>query len=368
VSECSGILEVPNKGPAFLRQKSLTFARGNRDEKVSPNLVRQLGLREGVEVTGQADPKGNVTAITEINGLAPEVWARVPEFNGLTVIQPNRRLILSDTEAVDSMRILDLFVPAGKGQRGLIVAPPKAGKTRLLQELAHAISVHHPEVELLVMLIDERPEEVTDMRRTIRGEVYASSSDSEGAQHLRLAKLVLEYARRKVEAGKDVVLLIDSLTRLGRAFNVHQRGSGRTLSGGLDSRALEIPRRIFGSARQIEHGGSLTILATALIETGSRLDELIFQEFKGTGNMELVLSRELADLRIFPAIDLNKSGTRKEELLFGDATEAHYQVRRAITRLLPTDAMPVVKKWLEQFPTNAALVDNVSKLAKIPSR
>lgn len=368
MNECSGILEIPNKGPAFLRQKSLTMAVGPRDPKVSPNLVKQLSLREGVEVTGQADPKGNVTAITQVNGLAPEVWIRRTEFNALTVIQPNRRLILSEQEPVESMRIMDLFVPAGKGQRGLIVAPPKAGKTRLLQELAHAISTHHPEVDLLVMLIDERPEEVTDMRRSIRGEVFASSSDSEGAQHLRLAKLVLEYARRKVEAGNDVVLLIDSLTRLGRAFNVHQRGSGRTLSGGLDSRALEIPRRIFGSARQIEHGGSLTILATALIETGSRLDELIFQEFKGTGNMELVLSRELADLRIFPAIDLNKSGTRKEELLFGDLTDAHHDLRRAVTRLLPTDSVPVVKKWLEQFPTNAGLLDHASKLAKIPSR
>ncbi len=365
MSECSGILEIPAKGQACLRKRSLTFAANPTDPRVHANVIRQFGLREGVEIVGEEDGKHNLTSITTINGLPPVEWTYLHDFASLTVIQPYQRLALSEVEPILSMRVLDLFVPIGKGQRGLIVAPPKAGKTRLLQELAHAISTHHEEVELIVLLIDERPEEVTDMKRSIRGEVYASSSDSEGAQHLRIAKLVLEYARRKVEANKDVVLLIDSLTRIGRTFNVHQRGSGRTLSGGLDSRAMEIPRRIFGSARQIEHGGSLTILATALIETGSRLDELIFQEFKGTGNMELVLSRELAEQRIFPALDLNKSGTRKEELLFGGATDAHHLLRRAITRLMPNDAMPLVKKWLQQFPTNEALVQNASKIAKV---
>ena len=254
------------------------------------------------------------------------------------------------------MRIVDLFCPIGKGQRALIVSPPKAGKTMLMQQLAHAISRNHPAIELAVLLIDERPEEVTDMRRSIKGEVFASSSDSERGLHVRLAQLVLEYARRKVETGKDVVVLLDSLTRLGRAFNIHQRSSGRTMSGGVDARALEIPKRMFGAARKIEGGGSLTIIATALIQTESRMDELIFQEFKGTGNMELVLDRELADERIFPAINLGLSGTRREELLFGDAVYRHQDLRRAVSRMRPREAMLAIHKLLEKYPTNAELL------------
>ncbi len=254
------------------------------------------------------------------------------------------------------MRIVGLFCPIGKGQRALIVSPPKAGKTMLLQHLAHAVSEFNPKVDLLVLLIDERPEEVTELRRTIRGEVFASSSDTDRGNQVRLAQLVLEYAKRKAEAGKDVVLLLDSLTRLGRAFNIHQKSSGKTLSGGVDARALEIPKRIFGAARNLENGGSLTIIATALIETNSRMDELIFQEFKGTGNMELVLDRKLADERIFPAINLGLSGTRREELLFGGDSGRHQSLRRSVARLTPREAMLTVLKLTDQYPTNDVLL------------
>jgi transcription termination factor Rho len=225
-----------------------------------------------------------------------------------------------------------------------------------MQQIAHAISINHQEIDLLVLLIDERPEEVTDMRRSIKGEVFASSSDTDRAYQVRLAQLVLDYAKRKVEVGRDVVILLDSLTRLGRAFNIHQKSSGRTLSGGVDARALEIPKRIFGAARNCEDGGSLTIIATALIETGSRMDELIFQEFKGTGNMELVLSRELANERIFPAINLNESGTRQEELLFGPATGQHQSLRRSIARKSPKEAMRTVHELVRQHKTNDGLL------------
>ena len=259
------------------------------------------------------------------------------------------------------MRVVDLLCPVGKGQRALIVSPPKAGKTILMQQFAQAISTNHPEIDLIVLLVDERPEEVTDMRRTIRGEVFASSNDSDRDSHVRIAKLVLEYAKRKSETGRDVVLLLDSLTRMGRAFNAAQRSSGRTMSGGVDIRALEIPKRIFGSARALEGGGSLTIIATALIETNSRMDELIFQEFKGTGNMELVLSRDLANDRIFPAINIQESGTRREELLFAHDTGRYQMLRRALNRMKPKDAMLTTLKMLERYPTNARLLDQISK-------
>jgi transcription termination factor Rho len=254
------------------------------------------------------------------------------------------------------MRVVDLFCPLGKGQRALIVSPPKAGKTMLMQHFAHAIRSCNPEIDLMVLLIDERPEEVTDMRRTIKGEVFASSSDSERGEHVRLAQDVLEHARRKMEGGGDVLILLDSLTRLGRAFNIHQKSSGRTLSGGVDARALEIPKRIFGAARKYEDGGSLTIIATALVETGSRMDELIFQEFKGTGNMELVLERKLANERIFPSLNISLSGTRREELLFGPAVTQHQTLRRSLARMSPRDAMLTVLKLIRLYPTNELLL------------
>jgi transcription termination factor Rho len=327
---------------------------------VASGLITRYHLRTGVYIEGSAEPRNDrspeLASIERVNSLTPEAWSTTREFSQHEVVSPNQLIRLEGRESHPSMRIVDLFCPLGKGQRALIVSPPKAGKTMLMQQLAHAISINNPEIDLLVLLIDERPEEVTDMRRTIKGEVFASSSDSERGSHVRLAQLVLEYAKRKVEAGKDVVLLLDSLTRLGRVFNIHQKGSGRTLSGGVDARALEIPKRIFGAARKCEDGSSLTIVATALIETNSRMDDLIFQEFKGTGNMELVLDRDLANERIFPAINLGASGTRREELLFGTATVQHQALRRSVARMSPRDAMITILKLVEQWPTNGKLL------------
>ncbi len=356
----SGILETDAKRFGFVRKLSPTLARSSTDPFVPPAVMISLNLRAGVYLQGTAAEKNGkspeVTSVEKINGLSPATWKGVKEFSQLEVVSPDEVLHLEGKGSDRAMRVVELFCPVGKGQRALIVSPPKAGKTMLLQQLAHAISTLNPGVELLVLLIDERPEEVTDMRRSITGEVFASSSDTDRGNQVRLAQLVLEYARRKVEAGKDAVILLDSLTRLGRAFNIHQKSSGRTLSGGVDIRALEIPKRIFGAARKIEHGGSLTIIATALIETNSRMDELIFQEFKGTGNMELVLDRDLANERIFPAINLSASGTRREELLFGPAVGEHQKLRRSIARMSPKDAMLTVLKLVEQYPTNELLL------------
>jgi transcription termination factor Rho len=358
--EFTGVLEIDPKRFGFVRPRSLTMAQSPGDVFIPPALIARHHLREGVEIAGTAadesGKKGQVKNIATVNGLSPEAWERIPDFSQLEVVSPDAHLRLEGPGSDRAMRVVDLFCPVGKGTRGLIVSPPKAGKTMLLQQLAHAISTQNPDVDLAVLLIDERPEEVTDMRRTIRGTVYASSSDLDRGSHVRLAQLVLEEAKRRVETGRHVVLLLDSLTRMGRAFNAHQRSSGRTLSGGVDIRALEIPKRIFGAARNIEHGGSLTILATALVETGSRMDELIFEEFKGTGNMELVLDRDLASERVFPAINLRLSGTRREELLFGEAVRAHQELRRSVARLAPRDAIRTVLELLERYPTNSALL------------
>jgi transcription termination factor Rho len=362
-SPVSGILEIGTKQFGFLRTISLTMKPSSGDPFLSPRLTHQFQLRPAVFIEGTAEEKAGkspeVTTIERINGLAPRDWLNVREFSEHEVVSPNEVIKLEGADASPAgrlgkipMRVVDLFCPVGKGQRALIVSPPKAGKTMLMQQLAHAISHNNPAMDLLVLLIDERPEEVTDMKRSIKGQVFASSSDSERGAHVRLAQLVLEFAKRKVEVGKDVIILLDSLTRLGRAFNIHQRGSGRTLSGGVDARALEIPKRIFGAARKCEGGGSLTLIATALIDTGSRMDELIFQEFKGTGNMELVLDRELANERIFPAINLSLSGTRREELLFGEATMHHQNLRRSLAKMSPREAMLTVHKLLRQYPTN----------------
>ncbi len=359
----SGIVEIDAKKFGFVRNVSLTMKQTPADTFIPPSLIAKNDLRTGVFAEGTAEEKKGKSpeakTIERINGLSVDDWLKVKDFADHEVVSPNEIIKLEGADASPAgrlgkipMRVIDLFCPVGKGQRALIVSPPKAGKTMLMQQLAHAISHNNPEVNLLVLLIDERPEEVTDMKRTIKGEVFASSSDSERGAHVRLAKLVLEYAKRKVEAGRDVVILLDSLTRLGRAFNIHQRSSGKTLSGGVDARALEIPKRIFGAARKCEDGGSLTIIATALIDTGSRMDELIFQEFKGTGNMELVLDRELANERIFPAIDLGKSGTRREELLFGESTTRHQSLRRSIAKMQPREAMLALQKLLQQYPTN----------------
>ncbi len=352
LESCSGILVLDEKKRGNLRSiKNLVNASAD-DIKVSSALIEKFGLRNGALIDGSCDTQNGTLSLIEIGaiqGLPIDAWRATKEFSTSDAIQPNQKITLVDKDSPMSMRMMDVFCPLGRGQRALIVAPPKAGKTRLLQELAHSVSFLNEELELMVLLIDERPEEVTDMKRTIRGEVFASSSDRPGEEHLKLATIVVDYAKRKVETGKHVVILMDSLTRMGRAFNVHQKGSGRTLSGGVDIRALEIPKRLFGAARQIEKSGSLTIIATALIETNSRMDELIFQEFKGTGNMELVLSRELSDERIFPAIDIGLSGTRNEELLFGDRTGKNQALRRSLAGLKPKDAMQRALEIVKQY-------------------
>ncbi len=361
---CSGFLQLDTRGFGFIRSSEDGFAPRPSDVFVNSRFISRYRLREGARLEGNAEQKKGksqeVSSLHLVNGLSPEAWSTLEEFGRLIVVSPDQRLtlerkgksMLGDT----SLRVVDLFCPLGKGQRCLIVSPPKAGKTMLMQHIAHAISERHADVDLLVLLIDERPEEVTDMKRTIKGEVFASSSDSERAEHVRLAQFVLEYAKRKVETGRDVVLLLDSLTRLGRAFNLHQRSSGRIMSGGVDARALEIPKRIFGAARNIESGGSLTIVATVLVDTESRMDELIFQEFKGTGNMELVLNRDLANERIFPAIDIGLSGTRREELLFDNEVAHHQALRRSVARMSPRDAMLAIQKLMQQYPTNEQLL------------
>lgn len=346
----------------YVRNISLSLGPTKADVFVPESLISRYNLRPGALVAGSAangNGKGPEARIIEtVNGIEAEKWRSVTEFSLHEAVSPNEIIRLEGPGSDPAMRIVDLFCPLGKGQRALIVSPPKAGKTILLQQIAKAINENSPEIDLIVLLIDERPEEVTDIRRSVRGEVFASSNDNDLASHVRLAQLVPEYAKRKVETGKDVVVLLDSLTRLGRAFNVHQKSSGRTMSGGVDIRALEVPKRIFGAARKFEGAGSLTIIATILVDTNSRMDELIFQEFKGTGNMELVLERDLANERIFPAINLGVSGTRREELLFGDRLREHQELRRSISRMSPREAMQNLLKLIRRYPTNEKLLAN----------
>lgn len=372
----TGILEIVERGHGFLRRVSLALVPQQMDPFVHRSLNEANNLRPGVFVEAEIGPgqRGGrqVEKILKINDRDPAEWAKLPELEMLTAITPSEQIVLekkpsraaktADKEKPDtSMRVVDLISPVGKGQRALIVAPPRSGKTILLQQIAQAVSRNHPKIHLILLLLDERPEEVTDMRRAVQGEVFASSNDAPLESHLRLAQLVTEYAKRRVEAGEDVVLLLDSLTRTGRAFNLGQRASGRTMSGGLDARALEIPRKIFGAGRQIEGGGSLTIIATILVGTGSRMDEFIFEEFKGTGNMELVLDRALADQRIFPAINIPASGTRREELLFGKKTAQYQAVRRALHAMPAKEAMMTLLKALATTPDNKTLLQKFSK-------
>ena len=372
----TGILEIVERGHGFLRRVSLALVPQQMDPFVHRSLNEANNLRPGVFVEAEIGPgqRGGrqVEKILKINDRDPAEWAKLPELEMLTAITPSEQIVLekkpsraaktADKEKPDtSMRVVDLISPVGKGQRALIVAPPRSGKTILLQQIAQAVSRNHPKIHLILLLLDERPEEVTDMRRAVQGEVFASSNDAPLESHLRLAQLVTEYAKRRVEAGEDVVLLLDSLTRTGRAFNLGQRASGRTMSGGLDARALEIPRKIFGAGRQIEGGGSLTIIATILVGTGSRMDEFIFEEFKGTGNMELVLDRALADQRIFPAINIPASGTRREELLFGKKTAQYQAVRRALHAMPAKEAMTTLLKALATTPDNKTLLQKFSK-------
>ncbi len=331
-----GVLEILPDGWGFLRRHP-NFQSTSDDVYVSQSQIKRFGLRTGDLVFGVARPPKEgekyygLLRVEAINGAPADEMRRRKDFEQLTPLYPNQRLVMETTPENTSGRIIDLIAPIGKGQRALIVAPPKAGKTTLLKNIANSITSNHPEVVLLVLLVDERPEEVTDMRRSVKGQVISSTFDEPPENHMRVADLVLERAKRLVEQGKDVVILLDSLTRFGRASNLTTSPSGRTLSGGLDPAALYRPKRFFGAARNIEEGGSLTVIATCLIDTGSRMDEVIFEEFKGTGNMELVLSRDLAERRIFPAIDVKRSGTRHEELLYTkEELMAIWQLRRLL--------------------------------------
>ncbi|WP_456391492.1 transcription termination factor Rho, partial [Nitratifractor sp.] len=336
----TGILEVMNDGYGFLRSIDGNFANSSNDTYVSSTQIKRFALRNGDIVTGQVRaPKEQekyyaLLKIEAINYLPPEESKKRPLFDNLTPLYPQEKLKLEYHPMKLTGRVIDLFAPIGKGQRALIVAPPRTGKTELLKEIAHGITHNNPEAALMVLLVDERPEEVTDMQRSVKGEVYASTFDLPAQNHVRTAEMVIERAKRRVELGQDVIILLDSITRLARAYNTVTPSSGKVLSGGVDANALHKPKRFFGAARNIENGGSLTIVATALIETGSRMDEVIFEEFKGTGNAEVVLSRHVADRRIYPAIDVTKSGTRKEELLTDPETlQKVWAIRNAMQNM-----------------------------------
>jgi transcription termination factor Rho len=332
----TGILEIMPDGYGFLRSLGKSFTDSANDTYVSQTQIRRFALRTGDIVTGQVRPPKDaekyyaLLKIEAINYLPPEESKKRPLFENLTPLYPQEQIKLEYNPTKLTGRVIDLFAPIGKGQRGLIVAPPRSGKTEFLKDIAHGITNNHPEIELIVLLIDERPEEVTDMERSVKGEVYASTFDEPASNHIKVAEIVIEKAKRMAEMGKDVVILLDSITRLARAYNTATPSSGKVLSGGVDANALHKPKRFFGAARNLEESGSLTIIATALIETGSRMDEVIFEEFKGTGNMELVLSRKIANRRLYPAVDIIKSGTRKEELLLDAETLAKIWALRNI--------------------------------------
>jgi transcription termination factor Rho len=359
----SGTLEVLPDGYGFLRSAAHNYLASPEDIYVSPSQIRRLGLRTGLVVEGpirlpiEGQENFALMQVESVNGHSPEDKIRPTVFEDLTPLHPNKRLILETTGEEISTRVVDLFTPIGMGQRGLIVSPPRAGKTVILQKLALALKKNHPQCYLIVLLIDERPEEVTDMVRTVAGqgaEVVASTFDEPSSEHVHVSDIALEKAKRLVEDGRDVVILLDSITRLARAHNTEAPSGGRLLSGGLDSNAMQKPKRFFGAARNIEEGGSLTILATALIDTGSRMDEVIFEEFKGTGNMEVHLDRRLVDKRVWPAIDINRSGTRKEELLMHpDEVERVRALRRVLADMHPTEAMELVLNRMRKSRNNA---------------
>jgi len=365
-SEVKGVVQRTKQGDAYLRDPLRAFAPSTADVFIPSGLVERYALVDGAEVRGVAGATRQglqLVEIQEICGLTPEAFAARKPFDQLVAIDPCDRFRLGDSGKI-SMRAVELIAPIGKGTRGLIVAPPKAGKTQLLEELTHAIHASAPEARIILLLIDERPEEVTHFRRTVPAEVFASSNDQSLEDHIRLAELTMAHVRCELECGRDVVVLIDSLTRMTRAFNLAGKGANRTLSGGIDARALEIPRRFFGLARNIEHGGSVTVLATVLVETGSRMDDLIFEEFKATGNSEIVLDRSLAEARIFPAIDIKASGTRREELLYTPTEmEKLTLLRRALAERDSKSAMLGLLKLLEKAPTNDELLRRLKKKA-----
>ncbi|MFN0138424.1 MAG: transcription termination factor Rho [Phycisphaerae bacterium] len=355
-----GVLEIPERGQPMLRDPKRNLAVHGQDPVVAQPLVRKFSLRGGELLRCKIDKTPRETRIVEIeaiDGVECAKWQPPTPLIETTAIDPAEALHFDTPGGPLSMRVLELFTPIGKGQRGLIVAPPRTGKTVLLQQLAHGLAVNHPEVYMIVLLVDERPEEVTDMRRNVRGEVFASSNDLDVASHVRVARLVIERARRLVEIGRHVVVLLDSITRLARAFNNWVGSSGRTMTGGLDIRALQEPKQIFGAARNVEGGGSLTILATALIDTGSKADNFIFEEFKGTGNMELVLNRDMANMRIWPAVDLEQSGTRKEEkLLSPEALNKVYGMRRQLSGQPPNKQMQLLLEKMQPHKDMAAFL------------
>ena len=362
-----GVLEVLPDGFGFLRAPDYNYLAGPDDIYVSPSQIRKFDLHTGDTVAGQIRPPKEgerYFALIKVEAVNFEPPARGKErifFENLTPLYPQERIKLEADPENLSTRVMDLMTPLGKGQRGLIVAPPRTGKTMLLQSIANAITTNHPEVYLIVLLIDERPEEVTDMQRSVRGEVISSTFDEPAQRHVQVAEMVIEKAKRLVEHKKDVVILLDSITRLARAYNTIVPASGKVLSGGVDSNALQRPKRFFGAARNIEEGGSLTIVATALVDTGSRMDEVIFEEFKGTGNSEVHLDRKLADRRVFPAIDIQKSGTRKEELLMGkEDLNRVYVLRRVLTPLSPVEAMELLLSKMGKTKTNAEFLNAMS--------
>jgi len=366
-----GVLDILQEGYGFLRSSNDSYVSGPDDIYVSPNQIRRFNLLTGDVVTGKirAPKKGEkyfaLVKVSEVNEDSPEsVRNRIP-FSSLTPLHPNERLALElgngGTEDITA-RVIDLVAPIGKGQRGLLVAPPKAGKTMILQNIASSIAVNHPECELIVLLIDERPEEVTEMERTVRGEVISSTFDEPAKRHVQIAEIVIEKAKRRAEQGKDVIILLDSITRLARAYNTVAPSSGKVLTGGVDANALQRPKRFFGAARNIENGGSITIIATALVETGSKMDEVIYQEFKGTGNMELHLERRLSEKRIFPAININASGTRREELMTDEQELQKMWILRKI--LHPMDTVEAAEFLIERLrfsKTNDEFFDSMKQ-------
>ena len=363
----SGVLEILPDGFGFLRAVDYNYLPSPDDIYISPSQIRRFSLRTGDTVSGEVRPPKEgekyfaLLKVDEVNFESPEATRDKILFDNLTPLYPEEKLNLEFNPENLSTRIMDLFTPIGKGQRGLIVSPPRAGKTVLLQDIAHSITANHKEVILMVLLIDERPEEVTDMQRSVDGEVISSTFDEPATRHVQVAEMVIEKAKRLVEHKKDVVILLDSITRLARAYNTVVPPSGKVLSGGVDSNALHKPKRFFGAARNIENGGSLTIISTALIDTGSRMDEVIFEEFKGTGNMELHLDRRIADRRVFPAFDLIRSGTRKEELLIPKANlNRIWILRRLLQEMNPVDAMEFIMDKVRKTDTNQLFLDSMN--------
>ncbi len=371
MDKVSGILEILPRGEGQIRPIMIGLPKRRSDAVISRDMIKKLQIRHGALIEAQAE-KGKqglsrVTKIDRICGIDPGEWQETEPFEEQTVIDPQPQIVLEPKQVhieipyrATSVRVVDLVCPLGFGQRAVIVAPPRTGKTVLLQQMAIAIKNNYPDVKLIMLLIDERPEEVTEMRNTIPGEVFASCNDRDVESHTRIGKIIIEYGKSLVQAGQDVVILLDSLTRLSRAYNIAQRGSGKIMSGGVDARALEIPKRLFGAARNLELGGSLTIIATALIDTGSRMDDLIFREFKGTGNMELVLSRKLANERIFPAIDISESGTRKEHLLVGRRLAQYNALKKHLLKMRDKEAINSLLTVLNKFSDNSKLLNHLS--------